>query len=121
MARIMVVDDEPDIVYLTKIILEKEGYGVVEALSGEECLEKLKKEKPDLILLDVMMKGINGWEVCKKIKEEKKTKEIPVVMFTIRTSKDSVRKSFECRADEHVNKPFSKEELLKTVRELLKK
>jgi two-component system response regulator VicR len=69
MTEIMVADDEPDIVYVIKAMLEKEDYEVIEAYSGEECLEKLEAENPDLILLDVMMPGLDGWEISKIIKE----------------------------------------------------
>lgn len=121
MAKILLVDDEPDIVTLARTILEKDGYEVVVALNGEECLKKLKDEAFDLILLDVMMPGNNGWEVCKKIKEEEKTKDVPVVMFTVRTSPDSVAKSKECGADAQVDKPYESEELLDTVKKVLEK
>ena len=120
-AKILLVDDELDIVTLAGIVLEKAGYEVVVALSGEECLKKLKDEEFDLILLDVMMPGINGWEVCKKIKANEKTKGIPVVMFTVRTSPDSVAKSEECGADAQVDKPFGIEDLLGTVEKVLEK
>ncbi len=122
MARIMFVDNEPDLIFLVTKMLRNDGYDVVTASSGEECLRMLKKEKPDLILLDIMMRGIDGWEVCKKIKEDKQTKNIPIVMLTVRTSDDSKRKSFEyAHCDEHIDKPFAKEELLSTIKKLLKK
>ncbi len=122
MAKILFVDDEPDLIFLVTKMLKKEGYGVATAYSGEECLEILKKEKPDLILLDVMMQGIDGWEVCKKIKENKQTKNIPVVMLTVRTSDDSKRKSFDyAHCDAHIDKPFAREELIATIKKLLEK
>ncbi len=121
MSKIMVVDDEPQIRTLVKVILEKEGYKMVGANSGKECLKKLKKEKPDIILLDVMMQGEDGWEILKEIKKNEKTKDLPVAMFTIRTSDDSVKKSLESGADAHINKPFDVEELLDAVEGLLGK
>lgn len=122
MAKILFVDDEPDLVFLVTKMLENDGYGVATASSGEECLKMLKKEKPDLILLDIMMRGIDGWEVCKKIKEDKRTKDIPAVMLTVRTSSDSRQKSFEyAHCDAHIDKPFAKEELLTTVKKFLEK
>lgn len=120
MATILLVDDEPDIRVLTRMMLEKAGHSVVEAVNGEEGLEMLKKHRPDLILLDVMMPGMKGWKVCEKIKANKKTMNIPVVMFTIRASEDSVKKSYECGADAHISKPFDIKELLDTVDKLLK-
>lgn len=120
MAKILVVDDEPEILLLVKMMLERNGYDTSGAKNGDECLEKLS-EKPDLIVLDVMMPGDDGWEVCRKIKTNKKTKDIPVVLLTVRTSEKSRRKSIEyAKADAHINKPFEMAELLETVNKLLK-
>ncbi len=120
MTKIMLVDDEPDIIFTTKIMLERENYEVVVAKSGKECLERLMKEKPDLVLLDIMMRKIDGWEVGKKIKEDKETSHIPVVMFTVRTSRESKVKSFVySHADAHIDKPFDRDDLLKIVRKAL--
>jgi CheY-like chemotaxis protein len=95
MAKIMLVDDEPDIVFLIKRILEKGGHEVVEAYNGVEALKGTKEENPDLLLRDIMMPGINGWEVSRILKTKKDTRDIPIVMLTVRTSEDSVKKSFE--------------------------
>lgn len=120
MPKILVVDDEPEILYLVRLMLERQGHEVVEARNGDECLEKLKNTSPDLILLDIMMPGLDGWEICRKIKREKKTKDIPVVMLTVRTSEESVKKSFEyALCDAHINKPFERKQLIKTVSDLL--
>ncbi len=122
MKKIMVVDDDPGILKLVRIILEKEeGYEVVEVESGEECLKRLKKEKPDLILLDVMMRGKDGWEICRKIKADEKHRDIPVAMLTVRASEEDMNKSLECGADTHINKPFDVEDLLDQVERLLGK
>lgn len=119
--KIMLVDDEPDIRLIEKIILEKAEYEVIETESGEECLERLKNEKPDLILLDVMMPGINGWETAKRIKEDESTKDIPVIMVTVRGSEEDITKSFQYgRSDGHVSKPIIKEKLLKTIEWIVK-
>jgi CheY-like chemotaxis protein len=120
MPRIMLVDDEPEIVYLVKLMLEREGYEVIEAKNGDECLEKLQSTMPDLILLDIMMPGLDGWEICRNIKESKKTRDIPVVMLTVRTSEDSVKKSYEyAGCDAHINKPFDRKHLIDTIEEFL--
>jgi len=121
MNKIMIVDDEPHILILVRSILEMEGYEVVEAQSGKECLTNLKKEKPDMILLDIRMPEENGWEICKKIKRAEETKDIPVAMFTVRSSKDDIKKSRECGADTHISKPFNMDELQATVKKLLEK
>ncbi len=122
MAKILLVDDEPDIRYLTRRMLEKVGHSVVEAENGEMALRTLQKEdKPDLILLDVRMPGLNGWEVCRRIKSDDKTKSIPVVMFTVRTSEEDMQKSVDYGAEAHINKPFDKDELLKLVEKMLRR
>jgi CheY-like chemotaxis protein len=121
-AKILLVDDEPDIRYLTRRMLEKVGHSVVEAENGEMALRTLQKEdKPDLILLDVRMPGLNGWEVCRRIKSDDKTKSIPVVMFTVRTSEEDMQKSVDYGAEAHINKPFDKDELLKLVEKMLRR
>ena len=115
--KVMVVDDEPDILFLIEKFLEMEGYEVVKIGSGEECLEKVKEIKPDVILLDVMMPGIDGWEVCKRLKEDEETKDIPVILVTVRTSKESIEKSFEyAKCDAYVGKPIIREELIEKIK-----
>jgi CheY-like chemotaxis protein len=122
MANILLVDDEPEIRFLARKMLEKAGHTVVEAEDGEECLELLKSSRPDLILMDVRMPGDNGWEICRKIKRNRKTRLIPVVMFTVRTSPESIEKSKRyALADAHINKPFDKEELVAVVEDVLRK
>lgn len=121
MARILVVDDEQDVRFLTRMMLQKTGHEVVEAESGEEGLEIIKRDKVDLVLLDVAMPGMNGWEVCGRIKADEKLKQIPVVMFTVYGSEEDVMLSRECGADAHLSKPFDMEELLEIVDRLLSK
>ncbi len=122
MPKILLVDDEPEIVVLTRMMLEKAGYKVKVANDSAECFERLKEGTPDLILMDIMMPGDDGWVTCRKIKENEKTKDIPVAMFTVRSSEDSVEKSFKySHADAHINKPFHMEEFLNTVKGLLEK
>jgi two-component system alkaline phosphatase synthesis response regulator PhoP len=119
--KIMLVDDEPDVLLVERIILEKAGYEVIETESGEECLERLETEKPDVILLDIMMPGIDGWETCKRIKENESTKDIPVIMVTVRGSEEDMTKSFQySMSDGHVVKPIIKEKLLKTIEWIVK-
>jgi CheY-like chemotaxis protein len=114
--KIMVVDDEPGVLVVERKMLERGGYEVIEASSGEECLEKLKSVKPDLILMDVMMPEMDGWETTKIIKEGDDTKDIPVVIITVRESEDDKTRSYMySHADGHVVKPVSREELLETV------
>ncbi|MFQ5975865.1 MAG: PleD family two-component system response regulator [Candidatus Hydrothermarchaeales archaeon] len=121
MAELMIVDDDPGIRFIVKKILTKEGYDVSEAESGENALEKLKVERPNLILLDIMMPGIDGWETCRKIKDDDELKSIPVVILTVRSSDSDKSKSFqESGADAHLTKPIIWEKLLSTVKWVLK-
>ncbi len=118
--KILVVDDEPDFVVLIKMILEKEGYWIEEAYSGKECLARIKKETPDLVILDIMMPGISGWEVCRQIKNDKETFTIPVVMLSIRnTIEDREKSLFEFFADRHLDKPIGRKTLVSTVKNLM--
>lgn len=113
MKKIIIVDDEPDILFLAGIILRKAGYEVIETSSGEECLKKLKKEKVDLILLDIL--GVKGCKILEKIKGDERFKSIPVVMFTVVTE-ERAASTFGCaRYDGYIEKPFSREEMLKTI------
>lgn len=118
--KIMVVDDEEDILFIVKETLSREGYTVVTAHSGPEALKRVKKEKPDLILLDVMMPELTGWETCKKIKEDKDTKDIMVTMLTVKSEDEDKVKSLDyALADWHISKPIDRAKLLRTVKWLL--
>lgn len=116
----MVVDDEPDTVDLIKLVLETEGFGVISAYSGKECLEKLKAEKPAAVLLDIMMPEMDGWEVFHKIKE--KYKDLPVAILTVRDKDiDKMMGLHVLKADDYIIKPFGRQELIDRVRKIIKK
>ena len=119
MAKILVVEDEPEIRILVKTILEKAGYSVVEAEDGEAALRLVNEEEPDLVLLDVMIPCIEGWEVCRRIRENEATRRIPIIMVTVRTTDEDIQRSVECGANAHINKPFDQKELLDTIKKLL--
>lgn len=119
MAKILVVDDEDDVRLVTMTILKRAGHDVKEAASGKECLKVLESHKPDLIILDVMMPGDDGWEVCEKIKMNNETGSIPVIMFTVKGGMRDMRYSRSTGADAHVSKSFGMNVLLKTVESLL--
>jgi DNA-binding response OmpR family regulator len=123
MTTIMVVDDDPGIVFILKTRLTREGYEVIEAYTGEECLQKIEEVKPDLVLLDTAMPDINGWEVCKRIKENQLTSSIPIAMLSIRDYEEDKKKSFEyAHADEHLIKSiYLHREVMDTVNTLLEK
>lgn len=119
---IMVVDDEPDIVKIVKISMNLANIDCIECFSGEECLEKLKKgEIPDLILLDIMMPGMSGYEVCKKIKENKDWNKIKIVMLTAKGQKGDAEQGLESGADDYIIKPFDPYELIEMVKEILER
>jgi CheY-like chemotaxis protein len=118
--KIMVVDDNEDIIFMLQSVLEKNGYKVITAKSGEECLRKVEGAQPDLILMDIMMPGIDGWEVCKKIKESELHISVPISMLSVRKDNDDIKKSYEyAHADAHLTKPVNFEDLTRTVNSLL--
>lgn len=120
MKKIMVVDNEPDIVDLTRTVLELGGYTVVPSYSGEEALRKLEKDKVDLVLLDIMMPGMSGWEVHKQIKANQAWKNIPIVFLTARTDFNA-KKAGSFFGDDYIEKPFKIPELKQRIDKILKK
>ncbi len=116
----MVVDDIKQNVKLLRVILTTSGYDVVEAYDGEEALEKVKTENPDLILLDIMMPKLTGYEVCHKLRTDETTKNIPIIMITALHEMDDRIQGIEVGADDFISKPFNKAELLARVRSLLR-
>lgn len=120
MAKIMVVDDEEGVLFVVKEMLREAGYDVVSCGSGEECLDKIKREMPDLVLMDIMMPGMDGWATAAKIKEDPETRHIPVAMLTVRGSKEDKLWSFHwSKCDAYLVKPIDREELLKVSKWLL--
>lgn len=118
MEKIMVVDDEPDTVDLVTLVLETEGFEVIPAYSGKECLEKIEKEKPAAILLDIMMPAMDGWEVFKKIRE--KYKELPVALLTVRNQDiDKMLGLHVLKADDYITKPFGRKDLVERVKKMI--
>lgn len=113
--KIMVVDDEPDMVYILRIILEKEGHSVVETYTGKECLQKLKSEKIDIILLDDIMPGIGGWETLKAIKEDGELSSIPVVMLTTIPLAELFKRGEALDTAYYLPKPFERSDLLELI------
>lgn len=118
----MVVDDEYEVADIVKKMLESEGYEVVVANSGDECLEKLKEVTPDLILLDIMMPGMDGWETLKQIKTNEETKDIPVSMLTALplTPEDTEDKPLDS-IENYIVKPFTKKVLLHKIHDILER
>jgi len=120
-ARILLVDDHPvNVEVLTPWLVEYEHYVVSTAADGFEALEKIEAEKPDLVLLDVMMPGMDGFEVCRRIKSDPTTEHIPVIMVTALPELDDLVKGFEAGADDFVTKPIKGLELMARVRAQLR-
>ena len=120
MSKIMTVDNEEKIRHIFREMLETQGHEIMEADSGKQCLEILENEKPDLILMDILMPRMNGWDVVQEIKKDKANKDILISMLTVKSRDEDVEKSLvEVGADYHISKPVSREELLSTVGALL--
>lgn len=119
--KILAVDDDPDILTLIRYNLEKEGYKVSTAESGEEALEKTRKSKADLLILDLMMPGMDGLEVCRILKSDVSTRGIPVMMLTAKSEETDIVVGLELGGDDYLTKPFSPKVLAARVRALLRR
>ncbi len=120
-AMILIVEDDPDIRELVAYTLGKEGYETLQAASGEEGLKALAERKPDLVLLDVMLPGMDGLELLRRVKAAKETREVPVLMVSARGEEVDVVSGLELGADDYVTKPFSPRVLVARVRTALRR
>jgi len=118
--KILVVDDEEDLVKTMSFRLKSAGYDVIVACDGHEALEKARKEKPDLIILDLMLPKLDGYNVCRMLKFDENYKNIPVIMLTARVQEDDKKLGTKVGADAYITKPFHYEEVLAKIKELLK-
>lgn len=118
--KIMVVDDEPDILFTVGQMLEMCGYEVIKAGTGEECLSKLSEVMPDLVLLDIMMPKVSGWDVAAKIKENPKWKNIPIVFLTAKGDTMSIGMG-NMASEDYITKPFDINDLKERVEKVLNK
>jgi DNA-binding response OmpR family regulator len=116
--RILVVDDEPDLVHAVRLYLEMEGYLVFAASNGYEAMEKVTEKLPDLVVLDVMMPEMDGFETLKRIREAHNT---PVIMLTVRGEESDKVRGLQLGADDYVTKPFSQRELLSRIQAVLRR
>src|SRR5690625_4260594 len=113
--KILVVDDQPINIQLLQRMLEREDMDVLTAQSGKECLEKVEAETPDIILLDVMMPGMDGLEVCRQLKQNEMTKSIPVIFISARTSKEGRLAGLASGAVDYITKPIDLDETLARI------
>ncbi|MCD6376740.1 MAG: response regulator transcription factor [Caldisericaceae bacterium] len=120
-AKIFIVDDEEDILDLVDYVLSKEGYTVERFHTGEEILRKVKSDLPDLILLDLMLPGVDGLDVCKLLKRTSNTANIPIIMLTAKGEEADIVTGLELGADDYIPKPFSTKILLARVKSVLRR
>jgi len=120
--KILVVDDDPGVVELLKEILIAQNFRVISAENGDEAIKKVREEKPDFILLDVVLPGLSGFEVCRILKQDKMTHSIPIMMLSGKAieTEDKVN-GFEAGADDYLTKPFEPKELLARITALLRR
>jgi len=119
--KILVIDDEPLVVEVLKIMLEIKNYEIITASNGIEGIERSVREKPDLVILDILMPGMDGYQVCRKLKEDRKTMTIPVIMLTALGGQSAEKeKGYSSGAYGYIFKPFDEEKLLKSVERALK-
>jgi two-component system KDP operon response regulator KdpE len=116
--KILVIDDDKDLTLMLKAQLERQKHRVVSASSGKEGLQKAYQVRPDLIILDVMMPGMDGWEVCRRLRE---LSSVPIIMLTARAMKGDVVKGLESGADDYLTKPFSAAELEARIQAVLRR
>jgi DNA-binding response OmpR family regulator len=117
--KILIADDEPNIVTALEFLLQRSGYEVRVANTGGDALKELEGFVPDLLLLDIMMPAVNGYEVCQKIRQSAHLRHIKIIMLTARGRSVDVAKGLALGADVYITKPFSNAELLAKVKELL--
>lgn len=118
---ILVVDDEEDIRKLVKYNLDKEGYNIVTADTGEAALQAIEHDQPDLVILDLMLPGVDGLEVCKRIKKNSHSEQIPIIMLTAKGEEGDIVTGLEVGADDYITKPFSPKVMVARVRTLFRR
>jgi DNA-binding response OmpR family regulator len=117
--KILIVDDEPNIIVPLQFLMERSGYQVLIAQSGEEALESVSKNRPDLILLDIMLPGIDGYEVCEILRLDPEWKDTKIIFLTAKGREVDIAKGMVLGADEYITKPFSNKQIIDCVKRLL--
>ena len=113
--KILVVDDEPTIVRLMEFILARQGHDVLVAVNGEEALQTIKTHQPDLVLLDIMMPRIDGYQVAQRVRADPQTAALPIIMLSAKAQDEDIRRGVEVGVDEYVTKPFTPDHLVHVV------
>ena len=119
--EILIVDDEPGIVVPVQFLMEQQGYNVITANRGDDALDLIYKYKPDLLLLDIMLPGIDGYEVCEIVRLNHDYRDVKIVFLTAKGREVEIAKGLALGADAYITKPFSNDELVAKVKELLEK
>lgn len=119
--RVLIIEDDPDIVELLQYNLEREGFRTLTATDGEEGLRQVESRNPDLVLLDLMLPGMDGLDVCRRLKQKAETSDVPVVIITAKGEEGDVVLGLELGADDYVPKPFSPREVVARVRAVLRR
>ena len=117
--KILIVDDEPGIVVPVKFLMEQQGYLVITTNNGEDALDLVHQHKPDLVLLDIMLPGIDGYEVCEIMRLNPDYRDVKIVFFTAKGRETEIAKGLALGADAYITKPYSNADLLAKVKELL--
>ena len=118
--RLLIVDDEPDLADMIKFRLESNGYEILLAHDGQQALEVARKERPDLIILDLMLPKMDGYKVCGLLKKDARYANIPIIIFTAKAQEEDKKLSQEVGANAYLSKPFEPKILLEKIRELTK-
>lgn len=119
--KILVVDDEPMIVRLMEFILARQGHEMLLAVNGEEALQKIRAHHPDLVLLDIMMPRLDGYEVAQQLRADPETSRLPIIMLSAKAQEKDIRRGGEVGVDAYITKPFSPEHLVRVVTEHLQR
>lgn len=120
-ANILAIDDEPDILDIIRMNLEKEGYKVWTAATGEEGLKKAREKLPGLVILDLMLPGLDGLDICKTLKNDTKTRHIPILILSAKGDEADIVAGLELGADDYITKPFSPKVLLSRIKTVLRR
>ena len=117
--RILLADDEEDIKTIVTMFLQAQGYEVITAFDGLDTLEKIQSDRPDLLLLDIMMPVLDGFEVCKRLRANPETAELPILMLSAAAHSESITRGMKAGANDYIVKPFEPEMLLEKIRRIL--